>query len=78
MLADRQVDALSAVYSVFDPDLDEFSLGTYMVLWLVQQAIDKGLHHVYLGYWVKESPKMSYKDRFQPLEALTSEGWKTL
>ena len=78
MLADRQVDALSAVYSVFDPDLDKFSLGTYMVLWLVQQAIDKGLPHVYLGYWIKESPKMSYKDRFQPLEALTPEGWKTL
>ena len=78
MLADRQVDALSAVYSLFDPDLDKYSLGTYMVLWLVQQAVDKGLPYVYLGYWIKESPKMSYKARFQPLEALTPEGWQTL
>ena len=78
MLADRQVDALSAVYSLFDPDLDKYSLGTYMVLWLVQQAIDKGLPHVYLGYWIKESPKMSYKTRFRPLEALTPDGWQAL
>ena len=78
MLADRQADALSAVYSLFDPDLDKYSLGTYMVLWLVQQAIDRGLPHVYLGYWIKESPKMSYKTRFRPLEALTPDGWQAL
>ena len=78
MLADRQVDALSAVYSLFDPDLDKYSLGTYMVLWLVQQAINQSLPHVYLGYWIEESPKMSYKARFRPLEALTPDGWQTL
>ena len=78
MLADRQVDALSAVYSLFDPDLDKYSLGTYMILWLVQQAINQSLLHVYLGYWIKESPKMSYKARFRPLEALTPDGWQTL
>ena len=78
MLADRQVDALSAVYSLFDPDLDKCSLGTYMVLWLVHQAMNNKLPHVYLGYWIQESPKMSYKARFRPLEALTPGGWQTL
>ena len=78
MLADRQMDAMSAVYSLFDPELDKRSLGTYMVLWLIKQAEANDLPHVYLGYWIEESPKMSYKTRFRPLEGLTPDGWKTL
>ena len=78
MLADRQMDAMSAVYSLFDPELDKRSLGTYMVLWLIKQAESNDLPHVYLGYWIEESPKMSYKTRFRPLEGLTPDGWKTL
>jgi arginyl-tRNA--protein-N-Asp/Glu arginylyltransferase len=78
MLADRQMDAMSAVYSLFDPELDKRSLGTYMVIWLIKQAEANDLPHVYLGYWIEESPKMSYKTRFRPLEGLTPDGWKTL
>ncbi len=78
MLADRQVDALSAVYSLYEPNCDKRSLGTYMVLWLVQQAIKNKLSYVYLGYWIKESQKMAYKARFRPLEGLTSDGWKII
>ncbi|NKB20892.1 MAG: arginyltransferase [Alphaproteobacteria bacterium] len=78
MLADRQMDAMSAVYSLFDPELDKRSLGTYMVLWLIKQAAENDLPHVYLGYWIEESPKMAYKARFRPLEGLTPQGWITL
>jgi arginine-tRNA-protein transferase len=45
---------------------------------MVEQARDEGLDHVYLGYWIAESPKMSYKSRFKPLEALTVEGWRPM
>jgi arginyl-tRNA--protein-N-Asp/Glu arginylyltransferase len=78
MLADRQIDAMSAVYSLFNPELDKRSLGTYMVLWLIKQAEANDLPYVYLGYWIEKSPKMSYKKRFRPLEGLTPDGWKTL
>lgn len=78
MLADRQDDALSAVYSHYDPALDRRSLGTYMVLWLVKEAERRGLSYVYLGYWIEESAKMTYKTRFRPLEGLSTEGWRVI
>lgn len=76
MLADVISDGLSAVYSFFDPDRGNAGLGTYMVLWLVACARERGLDYVYLGYWIARSPKMAYKARFRPLEALhPSDGW---
>ncbi len=76
MLADRLEDSLSAVYSFFDPDSNGRSMGTYMILWLVDHATELGLEHRYLGYWIEDSPKMSYKERFRPLERLGPDGWK--
>lgn len=78
MLADRQADALSAVYSLYEPHLEKRSLGTYMVLWMVQRAAQLGLPYVYLGYWIEESPKMAYKARFRPLEGLGPDGWQVI
>lgn len=75
MLMDRMEASLSAVYSFFDGQLARRSLGTFMILWMVEQARALGLPHVYLGYWIDGSEKMAYKARFQPLEALGENGW---
>ncbi len=75
MLADQMEDALSAVYSFFDPDANDRSMGTHMILGLVDHARDLDLAYVYLGYWIEDSPKMSYKERFRPLERLGPHGW---
>lgn len=75
MLADRQTDALSAVYSFFLPDLGRRSLGNYMVLSMIGRARELGLLYVYLGYWIPDSRKMGYKARFRPLEGLRPSGW---
>jgi leucyl-tRNA---protein transferase len=77
-LADRLSDGYSAVYSFFDPRNKRGSLGSHMILWLVEAARRHRLPYVYLGYWVEGSHKMSYKTRFQPLEALGSDGWRPL
>jgi arginine-tRNA-protein transferase len=77
-LTDRLGDGLSAVYSCFLPGLEKRSLGTYTILWLIERARALGLPYVYLGYWVPESRKMSYKARFRPSEILVGGVWRTL
>lgn len=74
-LVDQMRDGLSAVYSFFDPQLSKRSLGTYMILWLIDRAGKLGLPFVYLGYWIDGSPKMSYKEKFQPLEYFADGNW---
>jgi arginine-tRNA-protein transferase len=71
-------DGFSMVYTFFDPELDSRGLGHFMILDHIQHAQDLGLPHVYLGYWVKGSPKMDYKRRYKPLEVLDGDQWRTL
>ena len=78
MLADWLADGPSAVYSFYDPESAWRGLGNFMVVWLIERARRLHLPHVYLGYWIAESPKMSYKTRFRPIEALGPQGWRLL
>lgn len=77
-LVDRLSDGYSLVYSYFDPDDAKRSLGTFMIYDHIERARAEGFAYVYLGYWVKDSDKMAYKARFQPLEVLRSGGWRLL
>lgn len=77
-LTDRMSDGLSAVYSFFEPQAQGRSLGTFLILSLIEDAQRLGLPHVYLGFWIARSQKMSYKSRFRPLEAYTPDGWRPL
>jgi leucyl-tRNA---protein transferase len=69
---------LSSVYTFYDPDMPSSSLGTYNILWQIAQAKDLKLKHVYLGYWIPESPKMAYKAHFGPAEVLRQGVWGPL
>jgi leucyl-tRNA---protein transferase len=77
-LLDRLDDGVSAVYSFYDPTLDKCSLGTWSILWLVEECHRQGLPYVYLGYWIDESPKMAYKSRFPAIQRLSTTGWVRL
>ncbi|KKB11355.1 arginyl-tRNA-protein transferase [Devosia geojensis] len=67
-LTDVMPDGLSMVYSFFDPDHAHRGLGNFVILDHIAQVRSASLRYVYLGYWVKDSPKMAYKVQFQPLE----------
>lgn len=77
-MVDRLVQGLSAVYTFFDPAYAERGLGTFAVLWEISDARSNGLPWLYLGYWIKECPKMSYKNRFHPLEIYRDGLWQAL
>lgn len=75
-LTDQMADGLSMVYSYYNPEIPERSLGTFMILDHIARAKAAGLPHVYLGYWVNGSRKMDYKVRFKPQEHLGPKGWE--
>jgi arginine-tRNA-protein transferase len=77
-LTDWGQDGISAVYSFFEPDLARNSLGSFIVIWLIEEAHRRNLSYVYLGYWVAGSQKMDYKRRFRPIEAYGPQGWMRL
>lgn len=77
-LVDELSDGLSAVYSFFDNRDVGRSLGTQMILWLIDEAYGRELPYVYLGFWIDGCSNMAYKARFKPLERVTPDGWVRL
>jgi len=77
-IVDLLDNALSAVYTFFDPDLSHYSLGTYAVLWQIGYAKELRLNDVYLGFWIKECRKMRYKDQYNPLYGYIDQQWQKI
>lgn len=79
VLVDALKDGLSMVYSFYDPDYSKRSLGRYIILDHIEQSRACGYPYLYLGYWVKNSPKMHYKSSFKPLQFLNDQDvWTVL
>lgn len=75
---DRLAQGLSAVYTFFDPEYADRGLGTFAILWEISDAQRSGLPWLYLGYWIAECPKMSYKSQFRPLEIYRDGLWQAV
>lgn len=74
-VCDRMKSGYSAVYTYFDPNHTRRSIGVYAILWQIELCKQLGLNHLYLGYWIKQCQKMSYKTDYRPLELLTENRW---
>ena len=75
-VTDLVPDALSAVYTFYDPDESDRGLGTLGVLRQLEWAARDGRGHLYLGYWIAGHPKMDYKRRFSGLQMLRDGCWQ--
>ena len=77
-VTDKLDNGISAVYSFFEPELHQRSLGTLFIMHLIKYAKLNRMPFVYLGYWVKNSQKMHYKRKFRPLEGFIDDQWVIL
>ncbi len=76
-VVDRIADGFSSVYTFFNPELPARSLGVFNVLWQIDLARQFRLPYLYLGYWIADSRKMTYKQQYQPLQGLIDADWRT-
>lgn len=76
-IVDAGRSSVSAVYCYYDPTFRLLSLGTYSVLRTIAFCRDTGRQYLYLGFFIAESPHMSYKASFRPHQRLIDGEWVT-
>ena len=74
-VTDRLNEGLSAIYTFFDPDFSTMSPGVFSILTQIEYARSLDLPFLYLGYWIRQSQKMSYKIDYKPIEILLGNQW---
>lgn len=75
-VVDVMLDGLSAIYTFYDPAQERRALGRYAILWQIGRCRELQLPYLYLGYWIRNCRKMSYKADYQPLEVMVNNQWQ--
>ena len=68
-------DLISSVYFIFEPGKASRRLGIFSILYEIEYCRTLKRPWLYLGYWVQDSHKMSYKSEFQPAQVLRNTQW---
>ena len=74
-VTDVMANGLSAVYTFFDPALNQRGLGRFSILQQIALCTELNLPYLYLGYWVDGCDKMVYKSDFLPQEHFDGNEW---
>ncbi|MEL0642105.1 arginyltransferase [Pseudoalteromonas aliena] len=74
-VTDCMNNAISAIYTFFDPDFEHYSLGSVMILEQLKFAKEQNKQYVYLGYQIDECDKMKYKTQFLPAQKQLNDEW---
>ena len=75
-VADILSNALSAIYTFFDPAYAARSPGRLSVLFEIEQTRLMGHPWLYLGNWIEQCGKMSYKTEYRPYELYLDNKWQ--
>ena len=74
-VVDVMDNAFSAVYTFYNTEFANRSLGKFAILFEIDQARKHGYRWLYLGYWIDKCQKMTYKNEYQPLEYYRNNDW---
>jgi len=77
-IVDKCKDAISSVYFYYNPEYRKRTLGIYSIIKEIELAKELGKKYLYLGYYIANLPKMSYKANFKPVEVLKDNSWQPL
>lgn len=69
-LIDFVKNGISSIYCYYDPDYSWYSLGKFSLLRQIMMAKSNELRWIYLGFYVKDCPSLSYKGEYKPFESL--------
>lgn len=67
-------NATSAIYAMFEPEMEKRSLGILMILKEIEYSLQTGKEHLHLGYAYRGNSFYDYKKRFSALEAFDWQG----
>jgi len=65
-LIDILDDGISSIYFYYDTDYTEYSLGKLSLYNQILYAQNTNKSWIYLGYYVKDCPSLSYKSHYKP------------
>lgn len=74
-IVDESEDSLSSNYFYYDTDYLDRRLGILSILKEIALAKSLGKKYYYLGFYIEENPKMSYKKHFRPNQVLKDGKW---
>jgi arginine-tRNA-protein transferase len=69
-------DAISSVYCYYQPQQQARSLGTFMVLQELHYCQQQHKQWLYLGFYVADCQKLSYKARYRPIQLYRDGQWE--
>jgi len=75
-VVDEAEDALSSNYFYYETDLLDRRLGVFSVLEEIALAARMGKKYYYLGFYIADNEKMSYKRFFRPNQLYVGTRWR--
>ncbi len=74
-IVDEGSDSVSSNYFYYDPECLDRRLGVFSILQEISLAFSMNKKFYYLGFYIEEISRMSYKKSFRPNEVLADGRW---